>query len=68
MTGVIEEALLVADVVLWAQRLCDRVGYHEATADGRFNGPGNHLRSALERLREARGGGKVEGQGALKIC
>lgn len=55
------EQAAIRDVLEWAQRTCDKVGYHPATDDGRFNGPGNHLRSALDRLKAARGE-KVEGQ------
>ena len=58
------EELALEDVFTWAKRVCERERYFPAEARERLNHPGNHLRSACDRLTAMRES-KPAGQGAL---
>ena len=58
------EALALEEVFDWAKRACEREKYLPAEARERLNHPGNHLRSACDRLTAMREN-RPAGQGTL---
>lgn len=60
------EMAALEDVFVWAKRLCEREKYFPAETRERLNHPGNHLRSACDRLTQLRND-KPVGQGALGL-